>query len=232
MKHLSAAPSSDTASSWRRGTPRAIAQRAREAARRRDRRGRRHLREAPRRRAGAPSGRSDLRRSRVAAGRRAGGSWTSSTSRRRPRITRAIAHAAFDARPARAVRKAAGDVDRRGALDAAPRARGRARALSLPQLQARAGDQGRARACWTPGEIGKVHLVTLQTFRNTHAKGVSEWRPNWRRERRIRAAASPWTTAATRSIWRSSGSRATRRRSRRARPRWRRSTPRTISAAA
>jgi predicted dehydrogenase len=29
-----------------------------------------------------------------------------------------------------------------------------------------------------------VHLVTLQTFRNTHAKGVTEWRTDWRRERR------------------------------------------------
>ncbi len=34
------------------------------------------------------------------------------------------------------------------------------------------------------GRIGKVHLVTLQTFRNTHAKGVAGWRPDWRRERR------------------------------------------------
>jgi predicted dehydrogenase len=34
------------------------------------------------------------------------------------------------------------------------------------------------------GAIGQVHLVTLQTFRNTHARGVSEWRPDWRRERR------------------------------------------------
>lgn len=34
------------------------------------------------------------------------------------------------------------------------------------------------------GTIGDVHLVTLQTFRNTHARGVSEWRPDWRRERR------------------------------------------------
>ena len=34
------------------------------------------------------------------------------------------------------------------------------------------------------GRIGKVHLVTLQTFRNTHAKGVSDWRSDWRRERR------------------------------------------------
>ena len=34
------------------------------------------------------------------------------------------------------------------------------------------------------GRIGKVHLVTLQTFRNTHAKGVTGWRADWRRERR------------------------------------------------
>jgi predicted dehydrogenase len=32
------------------------------------------------------------------------------------------------------------------------------------------------------GLIGKVHLVTLDTFRNTHARGVSEWRESWRRE--------------------------------------------------
>ena len=34
------------------------------------------------------------------------------------------------------------------------------------------------------GAIGQVHLVTLQTFRNTHARGVPEWRPDWRREKR------------------------------------------------
>lgn len=33
------------------------------------------------------------------------------------------------------------------------------------------------------GAIGRVHMVTLQTFRNTHARGVAEWRPDWRRER-------------------------------------------------
>ncbi|MGH7272626.1 MAG: Gfo/Idh/MocA family protein [Polyangiaceae bacterium] len=32
------------------------------------------------------------------------------------------------------------------------------------------------------GAIGPVRLVTLQTFRNTHAKGVKEWRRDWRRE--------------------------------------------------
>jgi predicted dehydrogenase len=34
------------------------------------------------------------------------------------------------------------------------------------------------------GRIGAVQLVTLQTFRNTHAKGVDEWRRDWRRENR------------------------------------------------
>lgn len=32
------------------------------------------------------------------------------------------------------------------------------------------------------GVIGRVHTVTLQTFRNTHARGVADWRPDWRRE--------------------------------------------------
>jgi predicted dehydrogenase len=32
------------------------------------------------------------------------------------------------------------------------------------------------------GAIGSVRLATLQTFRTTHARGVREWRPDWRRE--------------------------------------------------
>jgi predicted dehydrogenase len=40
------------------------------------------------------------------------------------------------------------------------------------------------RAIIDEGRIGKVHLVTLQTFRNTHARGVPGWRSDWRRERR------------------------------------------------
>jgi predicted dehydrogenase len=40
------------------------------------------------------------------------------------------------------------------------------------------------RAVLDAGRIGRVHLVTLQTFRNTHAKGVTEWRTDWRREHR------------------------------------------------
>ncbi len=33
------------------------------------------------------------------------------------------------------------------------------------------------------GKIGKVRSVTLNTFRNTHAKGVTEWKTNWRRSK-------------------------------------------------
>lgn len=32
------------------------------------------------------------------------------------------------------------------------------------------------------GQIGKVTAVTLNTFRHTHAKGVQEWKTDWRRE--------------------------------------------------
>lgn len=34
------------------------------------------------------------------------------------------------------------------------------------------------------GRIGKVRAVTLNTFRTTHAKGVSEWRTDWRRDKK------------------------------------------------
>jgi predicted dehydrogenase len=34
------------------------------------------------------------------------------------------------------------------------------------------------------GVIGDVHLITLHTYRPRHARGVEEWRPDWRRERR------------------------------------------------
>lgn len=35
------------------------------------------------------------------------------------------------------------------------------------------------------GRIGEVTSVTLQTFRNTHAKGVKEWNTDWRRDFRL-----------------------------------------------
>ncbi|MFL5419641.1 MAG: Gfo/Idh/MocA family protein, partial [Myxococcales bacterium] len=35
------------------------------------------------------------------------------------------------------------------------------------------------------GGIGAVRAVTLNTFRTTHAKGVPEWRTDWRRDRKL-----------------------------------------------
>jgi predicted dehydrogenase len=35
------------------------------------------------------------------------------------------------------------------------------------------------------GLIGRVRLATLHTFRSTHARGVEEWRPHWRRDKRF-----------------------------------------------
>jgi len=34
------------------------------------------------------------------------------------------------------------------------------------------------------GLIGRIHQVTLSTYRNTHARGVKDWNESWRRERR------------------------------------------------
>lgn len=34
------------------------------------------------------------------------------------------------------------------------------------------------------GKIGAVRAVTLNTFRTTHAKGVAEWRTDWRRDKK------------------------------------------------
>ena len=35
------------------------------------------------------------------------------------------------------------------------------------------------------GRIGKVRAATLNTYRNTHARGVTEWNSNWRRDSRF-----------------------------------------------
>jgi predicted dehydrogenase len=35
------------------------------------------------------------------------------------------------------------------------------------------------------GTLGPIHLVTLDTFRTTHARGVGEWQPDWRRHRKV-----------------------------------------------
>jgi predicted dehydrogenase len=39
------------------------------------------------------------------------------------------------------------------------------------------------RAMLDEGAVGEVSQVTLDTFRSTHAKGVAEWNPDWRRQR-------------------------------------------------
>lgn len=40
------------------------------------------------------------------------------------------------------------------------------------------------RAVLESGDLGPVHLVTLDTYRTTHARGVAEWQPDWRRSRK------------------------------------------------
>src|SRR5216683_2344797 len=40
------------------------------------------------------------------------------------------------------------------------------------------------------GRLGKVRAVTLNTFRTTHAKGVAEWRADWRRDRKTSGGGS------------------------------------------
>ncbi len=41
-----------------------------------------------------------------------------------------------------------------------------------------------ARETISSGRLGTVRAVTLNTFRTTHAKGVAEWRTDWRRDRK------------------------------------------------
>ena len=41
-----------------------------------------------------------------------------------------------------------------------------------------------ARATIESGRIGTIRAVTLNTYRTTHAKGVAEWRTDWRRDHR------------------------------------------------
>ena len=41
-----------------------------------------------------------------------------------------------------------------------------------------------ARSVIESGKIGTIRAVTLNTYRTTHAKGVKEWRTDWRRDRK------------------------------------------------
>jgi len=95
----------------------------------------------------------------------------------------AIAHAAFDAGLHVLCEKplAAGIDEARAMLRHATRAR---RVLYPCHNYKHAPVIKAVRRVIEAGRIGKVHLVTLQTFRDTHAKGVPGWRTDWRRERR------------------------------------------------
>lgn len=95
----------------------------------------------------------------------------------------AIAHAALDARLHVLCEKplATSVEEARGMLRHAEAAR---RVIYPGHNYKHAPVVKEVRAIIESGRIGPVHLVTLQTFRNTHAKGVSAWRPDWRRERR------------------------------------------------
>jgi predicted dehydrogenase len=42
-----------------------------------------------------------------------------------------------------------------------------------------------AREVIESGRIGTVRAVTLNTFRTTHAKGVKEWKTDWRRDKKL-----------------------------------------------
>jgi predicted dehydrogenase len=35
------------------------------------------------------------------------------------------------------------------------------------------------------GKIGRVRSIAMSTFRNTHAKGVAEWKTDWRRDKKL-----------------------------------------------
>ncbi len=96
----------------------------------------------------------------------------------------AIAHAAFDRGLHVYCEKpiATRAMDARGMIEHAKRAR---RVLFPSHNYKHAPAVRAVRRAIDGGLVGRVHLVTLQTFRSTHALGVPEWRPDWRRERRF-----------------------------------------------
>jgi predicted dehydrogenase len=95
----------------------------------------------------------------------------------------AIAHAAFDAGAHVVCEKPLATTldDARAMLEHASRAK---RVLFPCHNYKHAPVVKAIRSILDGGSIGRARSLTLQTFRNTHAKGVDEWRPDWRRERR------------------------------------------------
>lgn len=99
-----------------------------------------------------------------------------------PSVHARIAHAAFDRGLHVFCEKplATSIEDARGLLLHASRAR---RVIFPCHNYKHAGVVKAIREVLDSGVIGRVQTITLATYRNTHAKGVEEWRPNWRRER-------------------------------------------------
>lgn len=93
-----------------------------------------------------------------------------------------IAHAAFEQGLHVLCEKplATTTVDAAGMLDHARRAR----CVLFPGHNYKHAPVVRTvREILSSGRIGEVRLVTLDTFRTTHAKGVREWLPDWRRHK-------------------------------------------------
>ena len=97
-----------------------------------------------------------------------------------------IAHAALDCRLHVLCEKPLAASAKQAQLMAAHAAR--ARRVLFPCHNYRHAPVVKAvRSVLAQNIIGNVQLVTLQTFRPTHARGVAEWRPDWRRERKYSA---------------------------------------------
>ena len=162
-------------------------------------------------------GGAPLRRRRGDAGGRGADAWTSSTSptpprrSRRDRPRRARSRACTSCAKSRWRRPST----RRARCCATRRAR-RAGDLSLPQLQARAGHQGGARDHRVGRGSARSTWSRCRPSATRTPRASPSGAPTGGASAATRAAASRWTTAATRSTWRSNGCAPTRRRSARA----------------
>jgi predicted dehydrogenase len=97
-----------------------------------------------------------------------------------------IAHAALDCRLHVLCEKPLAATVRQAQLMAAHAAR--VRRVLFPCHNYRHAPVVKAvRSVLAQNIIGNVRLATLQTFRPTHARGVLDWRPDWRRERKYSA---------------------------------------------
>ena len=119
----------------------------------------------------------------VAAGRGSRRTSTSSTSRTPPCDHAAIAHAAFD-RGLHVLCEKPLTTTLEDAASLLKHAREAKRVLFPCHNYKHAPVVQAIREIIESGKIGKVRSLTLNTYRNTHAKGVTEWKTHWRREKK------------------------------------------------